>query len=85
MQNLRASFAAYWESIQQGLFPRLEQVLGSLFGVNYFCRSTTIILAGALAVPPEAPGQLDSLQYRQIQIADLLEQLRGRGPGEGLR
>ena len=30
MQNLRASFAAYWESIQQGLFPRLEQVLGSL-------------------------------------------------------
>ena len=56
-----------------------------VFGVNYFCRSTTIILAGALAVTPEAPGQLDSLQYRQIQIADLLEQLRGRGPGEGLR
>ena len=56
-----------------------------LFGVNYFCRSTTIIFAGALAVTPEAPGQLDSLQYRQIQIAYLLEQLRGRGPGEGLR
>ena len=56
-----------------------------LFGVNYFCRSTTIILAGALAVTPEAPGQLDSLQYRQIQIADLLEQLRGRGPGKRFR
>ena len=25
--------------------------------VNYFCRSTTIIFAGALAVTPEAPGQ----------------------------
>ena len=56
-----------------------------VFGVNYFCRSTTIILAGALAVTPEAPGQLDGLQYRQIQIADLLEQLRGRGPGERFR
>ena len=56
-----------------------------MFSVNYFCRSTTIIFAGALAVTPEAPGQLDSLQYRQIQIANLLEQLRGRGPGEGLR
>ena len=39
-----------------------------MFGVNYFCRSTTIILAGALAVTPEAPGQLDGLQYRQIQV-----------------
>ena len=42
-------------------------------------------VAGGLAVTPEAPGQLDSLQYRQIQIADLLEQLRGRGPGERFR
>ena len=41
--------------------------------------------AGALAVTPEAPGQLDSLEYRQIQVADLLEQLRGRGPGERFR
>ncbi len=30
MQSLRASFAAYWESIQQGLFPRLEHALGPL-------------------------------------------------------
>ena len=42
-------------------------------------------VAGGLVVTPEAPGQLDSLQYRQIQIADLLEQHRGRGPGEGFR
>ena len=41
--------------------------------------------AAGLAVTPEAPGQLGSLQYRQIQIADLLEQRRGRGPGEGFR
>ncbi len=41
--------------------------------------------AGALAVTPEASGQLDSLQYRQIQIADLLEQRRGRGPGKRFR
>ena len=63
----------------------MTAVATPVFGVNYFCRSTTIIFAGALAVTPEAPGQLDSLQYRQIQIANLLEQLRGRGPGEGLR
>ena len=68
-----------------GVIEKHQEAIGRLFGVNYFCRSTTIILAGALAVTPEAPGQLDSLQYRQIQIADLLEQLRGRGPGEGLR
>ena len=43
------------------------------------------VFAGALAVTPEAPGQLDSLQYRQIQLADLLEQLRGRGPGQRFR
>ncbi len=42
-------------------------------------------LAGALAVTPEAPGQLDSLECRQIQIADLFEQLRGRGPGQRFR
>ena len=40
---------------------------------------------GGLAVTPEAPGQLDRLQHRQIQLADLIEQLRGRGPGEGCR
>ena len=38
-----------------------------------------------LAVTPEPPGRLDSFQYRQVQIADLIEQLRGRGPGEGFR
>ena len=38
-----------------------------------------------LAVTPEAPGQIDGLQYRQVQIADLLEQPSGRGPGEGFR
>ena len=38
-----------------------------------------------LAVTSEPPGQFDSLQYRQIQIADLLEQLRGPGPGERFR
>ena len=38
-----------------------------------------------LAVTPEAPGQLDSLQYRQVQSADVIEQHRGRGPGEGCR
>ena len=35
MQNLRASFAAYWESIQQGLFPRLEQVLGIRLDIDH--------------------------------------------------
>ena len=33
-----------------------------------------------LAVTSEAPGQIDSLQYRQVQFADLLEQRHGRGP-----
>ena len=42
-------------------------------------------LPGALAVTPEALGRLDSLQYRQIQIADLFEQLCGRGPGKRFR
>ena len=49
----------------------LDQLL-SPFDDNYFCRT---------AVTPETPGEFDSLEYRQIQIADLLEQLRGRRPG----
>ena len=30
MNRLRASFAPYWQSIQHGLFPQLEPVLGPL-------------------------------------------------------
>ena len=52
----------------------------------YFTASSAgKVFAGALAVTPEAPGRLDSLQYRQIQLADLLEQLCGRGPGKRFR
>ena len=56
-------------------------------GVEIYFTASSVgnVFAGALAVPPEASGQLDSLQYRQIQIADLLEQLRGRGPGKRFR
>ena len=36
------------------------------------------------AVTPETPGEFDSLEYRQIQIADLLEQLRGRPTRQGI-
>ena len=58
-------------------------------GVEIYFTASSVgkVFAGALAlaVTPEASGQLDSLQYRQIQIADLLEQLRGRGPGRRFR
>ena len=56
-------------------------------GVEIYFTASSVgkVFAGALAVTPEAPGQLDSLQYRQIQLADLLEQLRGRGPGKRFR
>ena len=58
-------------------------------GVEIYFTASSVgnVFAGApaLAVTPEASGQLDSLQYRQIQIADLLEQLRGRGPGKRFR
>ena len=30
MNRLRASFVPYWQSIQHGLFPQLEPVLGPL-------------------------------------------------------
>ena len=40
----------------------------------YFTASSAgKVFAGALAVTPEAPGELDRLQYRQVQLADLLE------------
>ena len=56
-------------------------------GVEIYFTASSVgnVFAGALAVTPEASGQLDSLQYRQIQIADLLEQRRGRGPGQRFR
>ena len=56
-------------------------------GVEIYFTASSVgnVFAGALAVTPEASGQFDSLQYRQIQIADLLEQLRGRGPGKRFR
>jgi len=56
-------------------------------GVEIYFTASSVgkVFAGALAVTPEAPGQLDSVQYRQIQLADLLEQLRGRGPGQRFR
>ena len=56
-------------------------------GVEIYFTASSVgnVFAGALAVTPEASGQLDSLQYRQVQIADLLEQLRGRGPGKRFR
>ena len=44
-------------------------------GVEIYFTASSVgkVFAGAVAVTPEAPGQFDSLQYRQIQIADLLE------------
>ena len=58
-------------------------------GVEIYFTASSVgnVFAGApaLAVTPEASGQLDSLQYRQIQFADLLEQLRGRGSGQRCR
>ena len=56
-------------------------------GVEIYFTASSVgnVFAGALAVTPEASGRLDSLQYRQIQIADLLEQLGGRGPGKRFR
>ncbi len=56
-------------------------------GVEIYFTASSVgnVFAGALAVTPEASGHLDSLQYRQIQLADLLEQRRGRGPGQRFR
>ena len=56
-------------------------------GVEIYFTASSVgnVSAGALAVTPEASGQLDSLQYRQIQLADLLEQRCGRGPGKRFR
>ncbi len=56
-------------------------------GVEIYFTASSVgnVFAGALTVTPEAPGQLDSLQYRQIQLADLFEQRRGRGPGQRFR
>ena len=72
---------AIYGHLKTGHFRRPET------GVEIYFTASSVgnVFAGALAVTPEASGQLDSLEYRQIQLADLLEQLRGRGPGKRFR
>ena len=81
---------ALWET---AFFAVFQAPVGALFA-SMGAAASTAPRGGActgrrstqgLTVTPEAPGQIDSIQYRQVQFADLIEQRRGRGPGEGCR
>ena len=59
MNRLRESFAPYWQSIQEALFPHLEQTLGPLTAKQQQLVQTLEVIRIEQWIPPNfrAPGR----------------------------